>query len=751
MLLKHGGPFCKFLSCLLSAENRPAPTSSTWPMPLPYPGVFKAKQPTRPSWRHKRINLIVAQLDWLHLGCPASPPPGLGLGARLSASQRRAVAALERLVEDSTTFFKLDPSLMGRSAVKAEDQHKTLAALSRAMGGFEGDIGYFPKIRHEFRSDESNHDGSNGFKTESNGKAAPLDSVTMSPCRKASRRPDFGRVQGKIKLEEACSAKPIQAARIKFPPPPSFCPKGFLDRATQELFDRPLDFERPPDPTKIIPVVKVRANRAEKLQLYRALAASGRLKPVRVEASRLPFAGGMFSVPKDLERDRLVLDARPGNSLTDPPSYWSATMASASVLLPMILNPSEELRISSADLKDYFYLFQVTDQRLTKNLLQGTLTTQECEEVFGHPCSDFAEEDGTVRVALATLAMGDNAAVEFAQGSHLGVLYRNGIVSPEELLVPNFPPPRGLLSIGVVLDDLVILERVARNFGMAAEMRKAAGGERLDAAHACYASVGLLAHPEKGYRDADEATFWGVKLNGKSGLLRPSPSRLGPLTLITARVASLGICTKALLQSLVGSWTSVFLLRRRALSLLQICFEALTRTEDDDIIRLSPGLRDEMWSWVLLGPVCVADLRAQVLEAAFATDASDDMIAAVRADVPAEFAAEVFQHSLQKGAWARLLSGPQAWFREKGLLCESQELPGEEAFTPHPLWRVLARSLNYQKVFASRVRATTHINLKELHAFLRLEERIGDRMVNVRFVCALDSRLDKRPSRVPSS
>ena len=508
MLLKRGGPFCKFLSCLLSAENIPAPTSSTWPMPLPYPGVFKAKQPTRPSWRHKRINLIVAQLDWLHLGCPASPPPGLGLGARLSASQRRAVAALERLVEDSTTFFKLDPSLMGRSAAKAEDQHKTLAALSRAMGGFEGDIGYFPKVRHELCSEES----------------------------KPLRRPDFGRVQGKIRLDEACNAKPIQAARIKFPPPPSFCPKGFLDPSTQELFDRPLDFERPPDPAKTIPVVKVRANCAEKVQLYRALAASGRLKPVRVEASRLPFAGGMFSVPKDLERDRLVLDARPGNSLTDPPSYWSATMASASVMLPMILRPSEEFRISSADLKDYFYLFQVSDQRLTKNLLEGTLTTRECEEVFGHPCSDFAEADGTVRVALATLAMGDNAAVEFAQGSHLGVLYRNGIVGAEELLVPNFPPPRGLLSIGVVLDDLVILERVARSLGIATGPRQAAGAGRLDAAHACYASVGLLAHPEKGYRDAEEATFWGVKLNGKSGLLRPSPSRLGPLTLITARM-----------------------------------------------------------------------------------------------------------------------------------------------------------------------------------------------------------------------
>ena len=75
------------------------------------------------------------------------------------------------------------------------------------------------------------------------------------------------------------------------------------------------------------------------------------------------------------------------------------------------------------------YLFQVTEQRLTKNLLQGALTTEECQEVFGRSCAEFAEEDGAVRVALATLAMGDNAAVEFAQGAHHGVLYRHGVGS----------------------------------------------------------------------------------------------------------------------------------------------------------------------------------------------------------------------------------------------------------------------------------------------------------------------------------
>ena len=56
--------------------------------------------------------------------------------------------------------------------------------------------------------------------------------------------------------------------------------------------------------------MKIRATRAERVALFKALADGGRLRPVRVPASRVPFAGGMFSVPKDFERDRLVLDAR---------------------------------------------------------------------------------------------------------------------------------------------------------------------------------------------------------------------------------------------------------------------------------------------------------------------------------------------------------------------------------------------------------------------------------------------------------
>ena len=102
------------------------------------------------------------------------------------------------------------------------------------------------------------------------------------------------------------------------------------------------------------PKVRILADRGQRLDLFSALSQSGRLLPVNVKPERLPFAGGLFAVVKDLQRDRLVLDARPGNTLETPPSFWTGSLGSAAALLPMIIRFEESFRICTADLKDYF-------------------------------------------------------------------------------------------------------------------------------------------------------------------------------------------------------------------------------------------------------------------------------------------------------------------------------------------------------------------------------------------------------------
>ena len=87
-------------------------------------------------------------------------------------------------------------------------------------------------------------------------------------------------------------------------------------------------------------------------------------------------------------------------------------------------------------------------------------TSYEASDIFGRLVAEYQQPDGAVYVGLSSLAMGDSSACEFAQCAHLGVLVQGNVLFPHELLTQNFPAPRAFLSVGLVIDDLVILERV---------------------------------------------------------------------------------------------------------------------------------------------------------------------------------------------------------------------------------------------------------------------------------------------------
>ena len=152
-------------------------------------------------------------------------------------------------------------------------------------------------------------------------------------------------------------------------------------------------------------------------------------------------------------------------------------------------------------------------------------------------------------------------------------------------------PCRGLLSLGLVIDDLIILQRCLTE--QLPEFAKRPGtsavSQRLRAALAAYGCACLRYSSEKTLEDKTQASFWGVDCCGISGLVRPNPSRFWPLVLITVRVIQLGLATRSLLESLVGSWVSVFM-GRRLLSLVNLCFQAIREGPSQAILRLSPEL-----------------------------------------------------------------------------------------------------------------------------------------------------------------
>ena len=341
--------------------NLTADTSLIWPCPLPYPEVFSPGPSGPTAWLRKRVNLVVASLSWLALGSPTRAPSEHGKGRPLSSKQWKAVRSLERLIYDSTKTYKLDPALMGRAASKAEDHNKVLEALGRAVANFASSA----------RSDKP-------------VASEPCD-LSAGAARSSDSRAEcvrlpapFGRVVGDLPVPPFCPAKSIQANRLRFPEAPSFDPRPYLDSYTAKRYDSPLDFATPPDPINPLPRVSIMASPEERVKLLRALAQSGRLKPVQPEPCRSGVSAGLFSVVKDMEREPLILDARPANSLEVPPCFWTGSLASASVLLPMLVGPRESLRVSTADLKDFFYFFKISEQRLQRNVLATRLRCHSC-------------------------------------------------------------------------------------------------------------------------------------------------------------------------------------------------------------------------------------------------------------------------------------------------------------------------------------------------------------------------------------
>ena len=468
---------------------------------------------------------------------------------------------------------------------------------------------------------------------------------------------------------------------------PSFDPVPFYDQSTAYAYEHPLhrvlSSPRQPPPVRST----VMASRENKLLLFRALASTGRLGILQPDEVRTGITSGLSAVVKDLERDRLILDGRGANVYEKPLSHWTRGLASFDKVCEIYLPPGQVLRASGRDLRDFFYQFAVS-----RNCLAGVLTKAELEFVFGR----LPNLPAKAHVGLSTLAMGDLNACEYAQASHLGVLYRGSVFDPAELISLSSPVPRSVCMVGVIIDDLIVLERMLCDGHGGGSPGRSGADVRMARADASYSEAHLLSNPSKAFQNEAHAKFWGIECDGDRGMIRPARARLWPLIAISVRVACLGVATVGLLKGLCGSWTSVFLLRRRLLSIMSLMFAAADGGDLDHIVRLSPELKSEIWAMIALGPLVAVDLRADPADYIAATDASSWGGAGVRASVPKEIVLEMCRHSLYKGTWTHLLPPGHAWLREHEKLAPEEELPGDyNSFEPNLLASTLATRLPY--------------------------------------------------------
>ena len=87
----------------------------------------------------------------------------------------------------------------------------------------------------------------------------------------------------------------------------------------------------------------------------------------------------------------------------------------------------------------------------------------------------------------------------------------------------------------------------------------------------------------------------------------------------------------------------------------------------------------------VMSVLSVTNLRAKPATIFSCVDASNWGYAHVKTDVKATDTLELSRHTIQKGAWSRLLSRTDRWMREHGILDEAHELP-DQKLTQQRVW-----------------------------------------------------------------
>ncbi|CAE7762671.1 unnamed protein product, partial [Symbiodinium necroappetens] len=462
-------------------------------------------------------------------------------------------------------------------------------------------------------------------------------------------------------LPDIALARDVDASRVTFPEAPAFDPCPFLDDTLRDLYVFPsrssCGFADLPDP----PRVRFRArDKKARIELLTLLDSTDRLALHPAEPSDMLGCAGLFAIPKSMERDRLIIDARPGNMTQATDTAWLITMATASSLLGLELLPEEDLWISGADVKDYYHNFLISADRSHLYRFVGTYTPAELSHLRA-----FRPEllkCKAISASLCTMAMGDVNSVTFGQAAHVGLMLAAGVIPLSSLLTLRGRIPRAPTTMGVVIDDLILLEKSLRSVG------PLHSADIMAAAHQAYKDAHLPIHAGKCFQEATAATFWGCDVDGSAGWVRPSWARLVPLVGLSLACLRLPCLSVSLLETLAGSWISVLSFRRRCLSMLDHIYVLQRGKSRKELVSNIPELRAELFCLCVLAPQLASDLRAQSSNYLVATDSADDRGAAVGSSLEGSWGRELQRHTLTKGLWNRLLKPSDVMLRRAGQL-----------------------------------------------------------------------------------
>lgn len=652
-----------------------SPRPDLWPCPPPRWRRWTGTHGLSPRRRKRHrmletralcVQHVVLALNWLSLGQPRSPPVYSRAGFPMSAQR---LAMIERL-EDLVTYYLDAPvstvDSLGRAGEKLTKLGQLAFKLQDSSTPFSvEDLNSF------LESIQSSFDSYSRSKDRIKHTYEPQPTVARAD-RAVAVVPET-RV-----ASNTCSASPVVADRIKWKLAPTFNPAPFLsDPIVRRAFEDPNVLRRAEKDWPRLPRAKVHADRHQLLQLAQKWDGLRACSLVDCEKVRSVEAVGIFAVPKDAEFDRLILNPTVVNSRCFSYSAFTKTIAPGYLMSLIRIAPDEDLVVSSDDLCEFYYTFQVSHLRARRNAIGMRFKGSDFE---GLHCYDPTLHHKEVFICLSTLAMGDALAVEIAQQSHVNVLRQLAhCMQPHECLLYRQPIPRGPFFELLTIDDHIGLQKIKKD--RSEPEKHSRDLQVFEASNMAYQQVGLTAHPGKMRRRADHAVVLGAEIDGLRGRCSAPRERLALLSLVTAVIVHKRLATRKLLQGLLGCWTHALLFRRPLFAILDVVYHEGESLQSDVVFHLSEACCSELMLLCLLAPTMQTDLRTDVAPALYMLDASPYGAGLCHVPFSAGGAEELWRHSEQRGFYTRLQSDAGAALRELGL--EHSEMFGEDSqFVP---------------------------------------------------------------------
>ena len=209
----------------------------------------------------------------------------------------------------------------------------------------------------------------------------------------------FGHVQALAPL-----AKPVDPKRISFSGKPTFDPSPFLNSENVVGYQQPISLGFCTRAIKPVPKEPAHIPSRKVRDFLELLDSGVRLDLFPSRVVDFGLTCGLFTVLKDEQRDRLVLNARPRNACEEAEA---SGVRSLGLLMQLhYLDCSQDLQMHTEDLRDFYHCFIVGRER---NCLRIRVHPETCLGLSART-PELLEEDCPVP-ALRTMAMGDTSPV----------------------------------------------------------------------------------------------------------------------------------------------------------------------------------------------------------------------------------------------------------------------------------------------------------------------------------------------------